>query len=282
MHIPTSMLGGQICPVTLAVGAVSVAAAAVVYFQSENKIAASRWAGVTAVIFALQMLNFPIASGTSGHVIGGVLAASLLGIPAGILSMALILTVQAVFFADGGINALGANVINMAVIGVGIGGLILNFLKAKKCSQTVALAVAAFVSVMLAALSCTVQVALSGTAAFGAMAKAMLSVHALIGVGEGILTVGLWRILSAALAAADDRKAGLRLALLSAGALALTPLASVAPDGLETVAQNLGLAISQSAPLWSATADYQIGAGLVGVAGVWLFTWIVARRLAVA
>ncbi|MCB9756895.1 MAG: energy-coupling factor ABC transporter permease [Candidatus Omnitrophica bacterium] len=281
MHIPTSMLGGQICPVTLTVGAVSVAAAAGVYFQSENKVAASRWAGVTALIFVLQMLNFPIASGTSGHVIGGVLAASLLGIPAGILSMALILAVQAVFFADGGINALGANVITMAVIGVGVGGLLLNALKAKHISQTTALAVAAFGSVILAALICTAQVAVSGTVAFGAMAKAMLPVHAVIGVGEGILTVVLGRVLSVVLATTDDRKAGLRLAVLCAGALALTPLASVAPDGLESVARNLGLAYSQSALLGSFTADYQFGARLVGVAVIWLFTWIVARRLAV-
>ena len=282
MHIPTSMLHGQICPVTLTVGAVSVAAAATVYFQSENKVAASRWAGVTALIFALQMLNFPIASSTSGHVIGGVLAASLLGIPAGILSMALILTVQAVFFADGGINALGANVINMAVIGVGVGGFLLNALKAKHISPTAALAVAAFGSVVLAALSCTAQVVWSGTVAFGAMAKAMLSVHALIGIGEGILTVVLWRVLSAVFSTTDDRKAGLQLAVLCAGALALTPLASVLPDGLEWTAQKLGLVFSQATPLWFGAADYQFGAGLVGVVGIWLFTWIVAKRLAIS
>ncbi len=275
MHIPASMLNGQICPVTLTVGAVSVATVLKIYSRSEKKVSSSRWAGVTALIFALQMLNFPVASGTSGHLVGGVLAAGLLGIPAGILSLSLILLVQAVFFADGGMNALGANVINMALIGVGGGGLILEYLKAKKISETFSIGCAAFISVLLAALSCSAQVAASGIVAFSAMAKAMLSVHVLIGVGEAILTVALCKVLSVILTTDNEKKIFWRLALCCSATLLFVPLASSFPDGLEFSASALNLDFSQPVALISTPA-----AGLVGVLIVWLLTWGLAQRLA--
>ncbi len=277
MHIPASMLHGEICPVTLMVAGVSVLAAAKMYSKSENKISPQRWAGVTAFIFAMQMLNFPVVSGTSGHLVGGVLAASLLGIPVGILSMAMILFVQAAFFADGGMNALGANVINMGVIGVGLGGVLFSFLKARKFSQTAALALASGISVIVAAFSCSVQVALSGTVGFGAIAKAMLPVHVLIGVGEGILTVVLWRVLSALLTVKDETKIFLRLGLCSLLAVVCAPWASRLPDGLESAALKLNVTFSSPDVIFNSLGDYQ---ALIGIAVIWSLTWIMAKRYA--
>ena len=124
MHIPDSMLQGAVCPVTLALGAAGVTVAATFAVRSANKPSAARFAGVAALIFAGQMMNFAIPGGTSGHLLGGVLAAALLGTPFGVLAMTLVLAVQALLFGDGGLLALGANVVNMALLGVGIGGLL--------------------------------------------------------------------------------------------------------------------------------------------------------------
>ncbi len=293
MHIPASMLHGQVCPVTLAVGAASVVAAAKIYTHRQQKVSPARWAGVSAFIFALQMLNFPVVNGTSGHVVGGVLAASLLGVPAGILSLSLVLFVQAVFFADGGINALGANVINMGIIGVGLGGLLLSFLKAKKFSQTVSLTLASVITVVVAALSCSVQIALCGAVTFGTIAKAMLPVHALIGVGEAILTVVLCRVLSVLLAVKDEKKIFARLACCSFVAVACAPLASRFPDGLESAALKLGLDFSQLPFLLNWFSNYQmpfiahtgisvIAAGMAGCVIIWSLVWIMFKRLSIS
>ena len=128
MHIPNSMLQGTICPVTVLVSTLGIVIAAFKAFWTENRPTALRFAAITALIFAGQMMNFPINDGTSGHLLGGVLAAALLGTPFGILSMALVVTVQCLVFSDGGFIVLGANVLNMAIIGAGLGGFINSYL----------------------------------------------------------------------------------------------------------------------------------------------------------
>ena len=110
MHIPNSMLQGAVCPVTALVGVLGVAVAALKAFWSEHKPSAARFGAITALIFAGQMMNFPIQDGTSGHLLGGVLAAALLGTPFGILSIALVVTIQCLVFSDGGFAVLGANI----------------------------------------------------------------------------------------------------------------------------------------------------------------------------
>lgn len=149
---------------------------------------------VAAFVFAAQMVNFPVAAGTSGHLIGGVLAAVLVGPWLGALVLTIVLVVQGVFFADGGLSALGLNVFNMAIVGA-LGGYLLYrgliALLPKTRTATVAAAgLAAGISVLLAAFGFVLQYAIGGEggAALGTVAAAMGGVHALIGIGEGLIT----------------------------------------------------------------------------------------------
>jgi len=147
--------------------------------------------GVTAAfIFAAQMLNFPIAGGTSGHFLGGVLAAILLGPARGLLVMTTILIVQALVFQDGGLLALGANIFNLGLIGA-VGGyylyLLLRRLIGERHRITPAF-IAGWASVVLAASACALELAISGTVPLLVALPAMAGVHALIGIGEGLIT----------------------------------------------------------------------------------------------
>jgi len=149
---------------------------------------------VAAFIFAAQMVNFPVAAGTTGHFLGGVLAAVLVGPWLGALALTVVLVVQGVFFADGGLSALGLNVFNMAVVGTLGGWLLYRGLIAllpKNRPATVAAAgVAAGLAVPLAAMAFVLEYAIGGAggASVGTVAAAMGGVHVLIGIGEGLIT----------------------------------------------------------------------------------------------
>lgn len=149
---------------------------------------------VAAFIFAAQMLNFPVAAGTSGHILGGCLAAILVGPYAGAVAVAVVLVVQALLFADGGLTALGLNVINMSLVtafgGYAIFRGIRAFLPSSKPSVVGASGVAAMLSVILASLAFVIEYAIGGTggASVKAVFTAMVGVHFLIGIGEGIIT----------------------------------------------------------------------------------------------
>ena len=145
---------------------------------------------VASLVFAAQMFNFPISHGTSGHLIGGVFAALILGPFAGTIAMTAVLLIQSIFFADGGLMALGANVINMAVIGAFLCYYIYFFLK-KALPEWAAIFISAWTSVILAALTCALEIGLSGTAPFSLIIPAMLKVHIIIGLAEGFITVAL-------------------------------------------------------------------------------------------
>ncbi len=149
---------------------------------------------VAAWVFAAQMFNFPVGNGTSGHLLGGVLAAVLLGPAAGVLVLSTVLWVQAWFFADGGWLALGANIINMALIGSGLGYLIYVGLK-RVLPELLAAAAAAWLSVLAAALACALEVGGSGTVELGRVIPAMLGTHVWIGLGEALVTVVLLALL---------------------------------------------------------------------------------------
>lgn len=156
--------------------------------DSKEKII--RMATVTSFIFAAQMFNFPIAHGTSGHFLGGVLAVLVLGPWEGVLLIGIILAIQALMFGDGGIIAFGANVFNMAII-AGLGGWYLfkafSFIK----SFLVRAGVVAWLTVVLASVAASVELALSNTISLGEVLRAMVSVHALIGIGEALITIAL-------------------------------------------------------------------------------------------
>ncbi|MEA3488842.1 MAG: energy-coupling factor ABC transporter permease [Candidatus Omnitrophota bacterium] len=297
MHIPNAMLQGPICPVTAVVSAIAVIVAAFKAVRSDNKPTAARFGAITALIFAGQMMNFPIQDGTSGHLIGGVLASALLGTPFGVLAMALVVTIQCLVFSDGGFTVLGANVLNMAVIGAGLGGIIRTYILkiypvkiySVKSSQYMAgLGLTAWLSVMLAALACSIELAVSGTIAFPVVIGAMLGTHALIGIGEGWITV------AACFAFAQEptgvsRRRSVTAPLVAAGVIAtmLSPFASGFPDGLEWVAEKYQF-LHESAPAFvgffpdytvPSISNEMLTTGLAGLVGV-IVTFFIALGVA--
>jgi cobalt/nickel transport system permease protein len=150
--------------------------------------------GVTAAfIFAAQMLNFPIAGGTSGHFLGAALAAILLGPWVACVAMAVVITIQAFMFADGGLVALGANIVNMGVIGALVVGYAMlstrDVLPRSRTAFLAITAVGAWTAVMAGALATSIELGISGTVPLSTVLPAMLGVHALIGIGEAVITV---------------------------------------------------------------------------------------------
>ncbi|MBN2169436.1 MAG: energy-coupling factor ABC transporter permease [Actinobacteria bacterium] len=152
--------------------------------------------GITAAfIFAAQMLNFPVAGGTSGHFLGALLAFLLVGVWPGFLVMVVVLGVQCLFFADGGLTALGANIFNMAIVG-GLLTYTLFYLTNNRLSKFLGnrssflscTAIFSWLSVMLASAACALELAVSGTVPLSTVLPSMLSVHAIIGTGEAIIT----------------------------------------------------------------------------------------------
>jgi cobalt/nickel transport system permease protein len=146
---------------------------------------------LAAFVFAAQMVNIPVAAGTSGHFLGGVLVAIFLGPWVGTVIMATVFIVQAVLFQDGGILALGANIFNMGIIGT-IGGYYLyrglvHVLK----TRTMAAAAAAWISIVLASLVCGTELAISGTSPFEVVVPAMAGIHVVIGIIEAAITVAV-------------------------------------------------------------------------------------------
>lgn len=149
---------------------------------------------VAAFVFATQMLNFPILPGVSGHLLGGALAAILAGPYVGALCVGIVLVVQALVFADGGLTALGANITNMAIIGTAAGYLVAVALRSFATRGRAGLAtvafLAAFINTVLASLGFVLEFAIGGDAAFslGGVTGTIVGLHALIGIGEGIIT----------------------------------------------------------------------------------------------
>jgi cobalt/nickel transport system permease protein len=190
MHIPDGFLGNEValaCAVPAAV-CVGVGIRRANVELDERRVPLL---GVTAAfIFAAQMLNFPVAGGTSGHLLGATLAAVLLGPWLACLVLAVVLTVQAFVFADGGITALGANVFNMGVIGALLVGGLTTAARSVAPKATLAIAgVGAWLAVMAGAAAASLELAISGTVPAETVVPAMLGVHAVIGVGEAVVTV---------------------------------------------------------------------------------------------
>ncbi|HSD48278.1 MAG TPA: energy-coupling factor ABC transporter permease [Actinomycetota bacterium] len=194
MHIPDGFIdaGTSLAAGVTSAGGVGVCLkkAAVTMEEKQAPLAGL----VAAFVFAAQMLNFPVALGTSGHLLGGVLATVLVGPWAGAICVTLVLLVQALFFADGGLSALGLNVLNMALIG-GLGGyavfrVVRGVLPKTRPMVVVASAIAAGVSVVLASIGFFVEYAIGGVGdvSLGAMFAAMVGVHTLIGIGEAVIT----------------------------------------------------------------------------------------------
>jgi cobalt/nickel transport system permease protein len=240
---------------------------------------------MAAFIFAAQMLNFPVAGGTSGHFLGGALAAMVLGPWAGILVMTAVIAVQGLLFQDGGLLVMGANIFNMGLLTAAIGfGLYRSVIGRSKGTRLIVAGLAAWLAVVASALVASLQLWLSGTSRLEIVVPAMLGVHVLIGIGEAIITVAALSFIEQtrpdllnekATSAKGGRGwiyAGIVVSLF---AVLLSPLASASPDGLERVAEDMGfLHLGQSAsyqvlpdytvPFLGETALSTIVAGIVG------------------
>ena len=217
MHIPdgfvSSQINGAAFVITAGVGAFAVA-------KAENTLKDKQipLLGITAAfVFAAQMLNFPVAGGTSGHFLGALLAALLLGPLNGFLVMCIVLITQCLLFADGGIVSLGTNIFNMGIV-AGLGGyffyrffvFILPLIFSRECRKSTpgrnvgnrwmfpSIAIASWLSVVAASAVCSLELSLSGTSPLYIVLPAMVGVHSLIGIGEAIITVGVVSVVFAA------------------------------------------------------------------------------------
>jgi cobalt/nickel transport system permease protein len=223
---------------------------------------------MAAFIFAAQMLNFPVAGGTSGHLLGGALAAITLGPWAGMLVMASVIALQALLFQDGGLLVMGANIFNMGLLTALIGyGLYRNVAGQSNGVRLAVAGIAAWLSVMAGALLTALQLGFSGTSPFGLVLPAMLGVHALIGIGEALITVAALAFITrmrpdllSAVAVKARGSSGWAVAglIIALAVVFFSPLASADPDGLERVAENIGfLEQGQDAP-YTILPDYTI------------------------
>jgi cobalt/nickel transport system permease protein len=307
MHIPDGFLDAKTAVATggLAAGGLAIALRHLRRQLPRRKIPMLGLAA--AFVFAAQMLNFPVAGGTSGHLVGGVLTAVLLGPSAAVIVLTSVLIVQCFVFADGGVTALGANIFNMGIIG-GVGGYAIYRVLSRMFSGTrglvMAAVFAAWCSTVVAAISCAGQLALSGTVAWSVAFPAMADVHMLIGIGEGLITalviVAILRARPELLEQTTGHTTTLSYGpvlvfglLISFGlALFVAPFACPWPDGLDKVAQTLGFEHrAASAPLIpSPMADYQLPgvssaavatslAGVVGTIVVFVLAFVLARVL---
>ena len=212
---------------------------------------------MSALIFVLQMINFPIAAGTSGHLLGGALAVIVLGPHLGIICISIVVVIQSLLFADGGLSALGINVFNMAIVTSLVGWLVITSWKKLFGEANVSIIsgsiVAGLLSVIFSSIAFVFEYALGGTVAvpLSSVLLAMLSTHLLIGLGEGVITALivslLLRVRSDLVYVKTNEHVsnntssiyGLFIFLLLCFTL-ITPYASSSPDGLESVAENFG------------------------------------------
>ncbi len=304
MHIPDGFLDVK---TAAAMGALSVGGLGLALWQAKRTLPQKRvpLLGLSAAfIFAAQMLNFPVAGGTSGHLIGGVLAAVLLGPAGAVIALSAVLLVQCFLFADGGVTALGANIFNMAIIG-GVGGWTIYRLLSGAVGglfgKIMAATFAAWLSTVLAAMACAAELAASGVVAWRVVFPAMAGVHMFIGVGEALIIalvlVGIARSRpelfgekSLAPAAGIASLVGYGLIISLGLALFVSPYASSSPDGLDKTAQTLKFEEFAKEPMHAPMSDYKLPgiskealatslAGAVGTLVVFGLSWVLAMAL---
>ena len=305
MHIPEGMLSGPVTAVTGlgAAGTVGYAVAWIRKHMDQRKVVLMAVLG--ALIFALQMLNFPVQAGTSGHFAGGALAGIILGPWPAAVVLTAVLAVQALLFADGGVIALGANVLNLGIVAPFLGYAVYNAIAKlidSKAGRVGGSFVAAWLSIVVAAGAVAIQLGLSGTANFGVAMVAMVGTHALIGVGEGLITAALVSYLLVVrpdLLKGDISSTGTKpmrsvivtLAAVAVLAAGFSFVASSFPDGLEFVyfEQGVGdVAAVETAPSLvgdgGPLADYGVagmdnealGSAIAGVVGLTVTAGVLA------
>jgi cobalt/nickel transport system permease protein len=305
MHIPDGFLDTKTAVATagLAVTGLGVALRAARRHLPPRRVPLLGLAG--AFIFAAQMINFPVAGGTSGHLIGAVLVGALLGPSAAVIVISTVLIVQCLMFADGGISALGANIFNMAVVsgvgGWGVYALVKRVVKGL-FGCVMAAAFAGWCGTVLAAVTCAGELSVSQTVRWSVALPAMAGIHMLIGIGEGLITAlilaGIARArpeLLQPVATVPQRSYGPIVAygvLIVLGlALFVSPLASSWPDGLDKTAEVLGFREKAAgAVLPAPMPDYAMPgihwsvlatsiAGAAGTIVVFVLAWFLASVL---
>lgn len=302
MHIPDGFIDGKTIVTTAGLSAGSVALALNHVRRTLPPRQIPLLGLAAAFLFAAQMLNFPVVAGTSGHLIGGVLVAALLGPSAAVVVVTTVLIVQCFLFQDGGVLALGANIFNMAILGAGGGWAVYRILATAlpgPRGQLAAVAFAGWLSTGLAAVGCAGQLAWSGRVEWKTAFTAMAGVHLLIGLGEGLISALVFGAIQRTrpdLLQMGERAGGHRWGefaryglLVSLGlACFVAPFACPLPDGLEAVAEKLGFAPEATEPTLPALApDYAIpgihsaalATALAGAAGC-LVVFVLALLLA--
>ncbi len=256
---------------------------------------------MAAFIFAAQMINFPVLGGTSGHLLGGALAAIVLGPWAAMLVMTAVIAVQGLLFQDGGLLVMGANILNMGLVTAAIGyGLYRSAASQSKNVKLSVAGVAAWLSVMAGALLTSFQLWLSGTSQLQIVIPAMLGVHAFIGLFEAIITVAalafIFQTRPDLLGEDSESAKGSRGwvfvgAFISLAVVLLSPLASTDPDGLNRVAMDLGFIANAhaqrgSSPLTGYTVPFfaleslrKITAGVIGALVVGAIIMLIGRGM---
>ena len=300
MHIPDNFLSIAVSLICWAITAVTLGIAISRTNKSLGEKQVPLMGVMAAFIFAAQMINFPVLGGTSGHLLGGVLAAITLGPWAGMLVMTAVIAVQGLLFQDGGLIVMGANILNMGILTCAVGyGLYRSVLGSNRTVKLAVIGIAAWLSVMAGALSTALQIWLSGNAEVQIIVPAMLFVHAFIGLGEALITVAavvfILRSRPDLLGEGSESAQGskgwiLTGVLITLAVVLLSPFASASPDGLERVAEDLGfINIAQSAP-YQVIPDYTIPflgatpistivAGAIGVIVVLAIAFIAGRSL---
>jgi cobalt/nickel transport system permease protein len=275
MHIPDGFLSPGVTIATLVLALVAVAVALRCVRKNEGDRVVPLLGVMAAAIFAAQMVNVPLIGGqASGHLLGGVLAAVVLGPAGGVVAITAVLVVQCFLFGDGGVVALGANVVNMAVIGSAGGyGLyrMLHRAIGGPRGAVIAAVVASWLIIPIAALAFAVEMSLGGHVEFRSIATLMLFYHVIIGLGESLVTglVVAWLVevrpdLIYDLSAGQQppRRYGRVIAAGATLGIALAvfaaPFASELADGLETVAMRLGFADNAEETAFAPFPDYSL------------------------
>jgi cobalt/nickel transport system permease protein len=269
MHIPDGFLSTLVAVIFWGFSAIAVAYALRRVGKDLGERQVPLMGVLAAAIFAGQLLNFSVTGGTSGHLLGAALATILLGPWAAVIVLTSVVSIQALIFQDGGLLALGANLFNMAVIGVTVSYFVYTSVKKLARGRSWGLFVggflAAWLSIVVASLSAALQLALSGTSPANISVPAMGGIHMLIGIGEGLITVGALAFLHSArrdlfTPVGSSPKGGALVwifGLAIALALAvLSPLASTHPDGLMWVARQHGFLEAARAPFYKVLPSY--------------------------
>lgn len=269
MHIPDGFLSVAVSILMWIIAIVAVAYALKRIGSDLDERKVPLMGVMAACIFAGQMLNFSVTGGTSGHLLGAALATILLGPWPAVLVLTCVVSVQALLFQDGGLLALGANIFNMAIVGVFVAQFAYTTIRRLAGGKRWGLYAGAFgagwLSIFIASLACALELALSGTSPANIAVPAMGGIHALIGIGEGLITLGAVAFIAAArpdlLDLGAEQRGGSRLVwigglLIALGLAIASPLASAHPDGLEWVAEQRGFLSLAQGPLFEIIPDY--------------------------